>query len=151
MPHTNEDIWYLSFSVWGTWLSTMTSGPSTECQMVGFPSFYGWVTLHCVYRHRPYFFYLFICQWTCGVLPSHDCCEPCCPERGGADVSWRDISGSWEHPSSVGTQKLLHSGPFQNSFNIHGTEIFILWVKEIQGVFQTMILLENINKKQPSI
>ena len=45
-------------------------------------SFYDWVIFHCVYM--PQLPYLFICQWTSGLLPCSSYCKQCWNEHWGS-------------------------------------------------------------------
>ena len=68
IPHVNDNIQYLSFSVW---LISLSIVPSKSIHVVANGKisffFYGWIVFLCIYI--PHLLYPFICWWTPRLLP----------------------------------------------------------------------------------
>ena len=59
--------------LWLLLLRVMSSSPIHVVAQAGFPSFYGWIIVHCMYR--PHLLYPFISQWTFRLCPCLGYCE----------------------------------------------------------------------------
>ena len=90
IPHISDIIWYLSFSVWLTLLSKISSR-SIRVVVNGIISFFfffilfnGWAVFHCIYV--PYLLYPFLCLWTFRLLPCLGYYKHHCTEHWGACI-----------------------------------------------------------------